>query len=76
MDIEVAGAEVFAHLPAYIFDNNRWKHAQDLDGKIEGNSHILAGVTGLLQKLNTERSPEFILVSIISRFLEESLSFR
>ena len=25
LDIEVAGAGVFAHFPAYVFDNNRWE---------------------------------------------------
>ena len=49
LDIEVAGAGVFAHFPANVFDNNRWGHAQDLDVNFEGSSHIFASVAGPLQ---------------------------
>ena len=31
LEIEVAGAGIFAHLPSYIFDSNQWGHAQHLD---------------------------------------------
>ena len=43
LDVEVAGVAVFAHFPACVFDSNQWRHAQDLDGKIDGSSHIFAG---------------------------------
>ena len=41
--IEVARADAFAQLPSYIFDSNRWEHAQDLDGRSDGSCHIHVG---------------------------------
>ena len=32
LDVEVAGAGALVHSPAIIFENDRWGHAQDLDG--------------------------------------------
>ena len=49
LDIEVAGAGAFAHLPSHIFDSNQWRDAQDLDGHSEGSCHIFVGVNGMLQ---------------------------
>ena len=46
LDGEVAGAGAFVHSPAIIFDSNHWRHAQDLDGRLEGSSHIFSGIIG------------------------------
>ena len=40
---------MFAHYPSYVFDNNRWGHAQGLVGIFDGGSHIFAGTAGPLQ---------------------------
>ena len=52
LDVDAAGAGVFTHVPAEIFDNNRWGHGQDLDGQFDGCSHIFAGVTGPMQTVH------------------------
>ena len=47
LDTEDAGAGVFAHLPACIFDSTQWGHAQDLDCKFEGSLRVCLGSCGL-----------------------------
>ena len=42
LDVEVADAEAFVRSPAVVFDFNHWGHAQDLDGRFEGSSHIFS----------------------------------
>ena len=39
----------FLPLPATIFDGNRWGHAQGLDGRFAGRSHIFSRILGPLQ---------------------------
>ena len=51
LHVEVAGAGAFVHSPAIIFGCNQWRHAQDLDGRYEGSSHVFAGITSPLQSV-------------------------
>ena len=52
LDVEVAGAGAFVHNPATNFDGNQWRHAQDLDGRLEGSSHIFSGIIGPAQSVH------------------------
>ena len=47
LDVEVAGALVFTHALAHLFDNHEWGHAQD--PQFEASSHIVVSVPGPMQ---------------------------
>ena len=51
LHIRVAGARVSTHAPAFFFDGYGWGHAQDLDGRFDGSSHIFTSITGPLQSV-------------------------
>ena len=50
LDVEIAGAGVFVHSPAIIFDSCHWGYAQDLDDPHEGSSHFFV-VLGPIQSV-------------------------
>ena len=51
LDVEIAGAGVFFHFPAIVFDNHHWGHVQDLDDAHEGSSHIFSGIPDFIQSV-------------------------
>ena len=54
------------HSPAFILDCNQWRHAQDLDGRCEGSSHIFAGITSPLQSV--QRAEHCVVILALQVF--------
>ena len=65
--LKLLGRVFVTHAPACIFDDSRWRRAQDPDGRFEGRSHILASIRPSLDPCNQFKGRTVGLSFLLSR---------